>query len=138
MRHTGSCRPAISSPARLSETRRPWLPPRSCRAAPTPPWPRRNCRPTRWPGGFFHAPQVSRFDDRLLAGPEMPEAVIVIATHLEFVFVLDLLVELVADPAVEHGVGGGIILHQIGHEQRAHLRKNGRGSARRASHRDAA
>ena len=68
----------------------------------------------------------------------MAEAVIEIAEHLELVVVLDLLAELVADLAVEHGVGRGIVLHQIGHQQRAHLRKHGGGGARRAAHRDAA
>ena len=67
----------------------------------------------------------------------MAEAVIEIAQHLELVVVLDLFADVVADLAVEHGVGRGIILHQIGHEQRAHFRKYGCGGARGAAHRDA-
>ena len=68
----------------------------------------------------------------------MAEAVVEIAQHLELVVVLDLLADLAADASVEHGVGRGIILHQIGHQQCAHLREHGRGGARRATHRDAA
>jgi hypothetical protein len=85
----------------------------------------------------FHSAQVFRLDDRLLRGPEMAEAIVEIAEHLELVVVLDLLADLVADPPVEHGVGRSIILHQIRHEQRAHFRKYGCGGARRAAHRDA-
>ena len=68
----------------------------------------------------------------------MAEAVVEIAQHLELVLVLDFLADLVADPPVEHGVGRGVILHQIRHQQRAHFRKYRRGGAGRAAHRDAA
>ena len=68
----------------------------------------------------------------------MTEAVVIIAHHLELVFVLDLFGELVADPPVEHGVGRSVILHQIGHEQRAHFGKHGGGGAGGTAHRDAA
>src|SRR6266566_1823776 len=49
--------------------------------------------------------QILRLRDRALAVPEMPETVIVEEQDLELVFVLKLLVEPVADRAVEHLVG---------------------------------
>ena len=86
----------------------------------------------------FQAAQVSRFDDRLLRGPEMAKAIVEIAEHLELVVVFDLFAQLVADLAVEHGIGGGVVLDEIRHEECTHLRKYRGGGSGRASHRDAA
>src|SRR5262249_13233832 len=49
----------------------------------------------------LHAAQILRLDDRVLAVPEMAEAVIEEVEDLELVFALELLVELGADLAVE-------------------------------------
>ena len=69
--------------------------------------------------------QVLRLDDRAFVGPEVAEAEVVEEQKLELVFLLEFLIEAVADLAVEHGVGLLVVLHQIGDEEHAHLGEYG-------------
>src|SRR3981189_3646034 len=75
----------------------------------------------------FQPAQVFRFDDRLLRGPEMAEAVVEIAEHLELVIILDLLAAAVAHFYIWHG-----------RKLRPHFRKYGCRRTRWTAHRDAA
>ena len=68
----------------------------------------------------------------------MAEAVIVEEQDLELVLVLELLIEPVADRAVEHLVGLVVAGDQIRHEKDAHFRKDRRRGAAGITHRDVA
>src|SRR5258708_22870717 len=70
--------------------------------------------------------------------PEMAEAVIVKTQDLEFVLVLELTVQAVADRAVEHPVGLIVALDEIRHEKNTHLGKHGRGGPARVADRNVA
>jgi len=77
----------------------------------------------------LHAPQVVRLVDRVPRVPEVAEAVIEEAQHLDAVFLLEGLVQFRPDIAVEQAIGLVVAADEVGHEERRHLGEHG---ARRA------
>ena len=82
--------------------------------------------------------QVGGLDDGILVGPEMSEAIVEEVEHLQLVFLLERLIERIADLAVHHGVSLGVVLDEVGHQQGAHLWEYGRRRAGRTADRDVA
>src|SRR5438876_4926560 len=82
--------------------------------------------------------KILGLDDWTLVGPEVTVAVVVEEQHLELVLLLELLIEALADLAVEHGVSGIVVLHQIWDEEHTHLREDGRRRTGRTANSDVA
>ena len=86
----------------------------------------------------LQALEVGRRVDGLLAVPEVAEAVVEEEQDLDLVLLLERLVEVLADLAVEHRVGVLVVTHQVRRQEDAHLGEHGRGGADRAADGDVA
>ena len=92
----------------------------------------------RWLGADLQSAQVARFIDRSARIPEVTETVVEVIQHLDAVFLLEGLVELIADLAVQDLVGLVIGTDQIADQEHAHLGEDRRGGAGRRADGDAA